>query len=561
MNAFTLDFSKYYDDILSAFKTIFGYQYSGIIDERMENVLLTTYSNYEGIKDYYEFLEDAKSRELCIKFLDRIGIDLKEFNIISYADKFDGKLEELINKYLDGEYAFKSTFQVFPDTFRAFFTDESNMCSKDVIINNRIKFINSITGRNMNKDTYLEFIKTKEYEELMILIEKYNEIYIELCDEMNTYMESIREYKEYYISELKRYNEIIDFKIDELYESIKGYFSYDIKDELYETRLDNKLLVEYFSKEYDGKLRNKNISDSEKNLIINYRERYLSNCVNPCVPSFELVDKIKEEREKKREESVRKFIYESDTFNDAVSNFADNDASREYTYRMIKNKRVCVHAGVFNGKFIPLMFLTLRKDECGTLDYIVLHEMIHALESEEIEGDNYRCGFEPKIFYGERSPHIYEHPKRKYERLNETITDLFALEALEVLHTLDIYFMDDKERTKLSPGNNNTSIILKTLLKLFMERYRDLIIEARICGNMDKLKCHIGENNFEELNDIIDYIDMLIEMGLARKLNERCMDDKLVVEYINELKKLSNVYALMDEHYKSYISGNIKKLK
>lgn len=232
--------------------------------------------------------------------------------------------------------------------------------------------------------------------------------------------------------------------------------------------------------------------------------------------------------------------------------------SKEYIYRMIKNKRVCVHAGMFNGKFIPLMFLTIRNGECGTLDYICIHELIHALESESIDKDNYRCGFEPMIFFGERSPHIYIHPKRKYERLNETITDLYALEVVEILHSLGIYFMDEKTRTKKSPGNSNTSIILKKLLSPFMERYRDLIIDARITGNMDNLYNHIGKNNFEELNDIIDYIDMLIEMGLSLKLNEKCMDDKLVVEYINELKKLSNVYTDMDEYYKSYVSNKTK---
>ena len=95
-------------------------------------------------------------------------------------------------------------------------------------------------------------------------------------------------------------------------------------------------------------------------------------------------------------------------------------------------------------------------------------------------------------------------------------------------------------------------------LWLFIERYRDLIIDARITGNMANLYNHIGKGNFEELNDILDYIDMLIEMGLPLKLNNKCMEDKLVLEYINELKKLSNVYADMDDHYKSYVSNKIK---
>ena len=37
----------------------------------------------------------------------------------------------------------------------------------------------------------------------------------------------------------------------------------------------------------------------------------------------------------------KEFIFESDTFKRAVSNFADNEASKEYMYRMIKNKRIC----------------------------------------------------------------------------------------------------------------------------------------------------------------------------------------------------------------------------
>ena len=118
MNPFTLDFTKHYEDILSAFKTIFGYKYSSIIDERLGNVLLTTYSNYEGIKAYYEYLEDAKSRELCIKFLNRIGIDLSSYNIVSFADKFDGNLKDIINMYFYVKICFCEIQQAFSFIFR-----------------------------------------------------------------------------------------------------------------------------------------------------------------------------------------------------------------------------------------------------------------------------------------------------------------------------------------------------------------------------------------------------------------------------------------------------------
>ena len=119
--------------------------------------------------------------------------------------------------------------------------------------------------------------------------------------------------------------------------------------------------------------------------------------------------------------------------------------------------------------------------------------------------------------------------------------------------------MDEKTRTKLSPGNNNTSIILKKLLSPFMERYRDLIIDARICGNMDELKIYIGSENYEEFNDIIDYIDMLVDMGLENKMNMNCLEDKVVIEYKNQIDRLYFVYDMMRKHYDKYVKQ--KKLK
>lgn len=592
MNPYTLDFSKYYDDIVSVLKTIFGYEYSSIIDERFQNIVITTYSNKEGIKAYHSFLEDSKSRELCIKFLERIGIDLSEFNITNYADRFTGKLEKLVNKYLEGYFAFKGTFQVFPDTFRAFFQDESKLCEKETILDNRIKFINSIRNAEpITRDNFSEFMKTEEYKKILLLCEKYNSVYLELVDEMNSYMESIKEYKEYYEKENARYREILSKKTTELYEDIEALLTYDIVmssldgsmytneliDKLFAGTVDTKLFIEYFSDEDESILNNSKVSDYDKKWLLYYRKKYFVNMginidawnddyyevikrddVKRVFPSKELVDEIVRLRPIKLESATKEFICESDTFKRAVKNFADDDACREYTYRIIRDNRVCVHAGVINGKFIPLMFLTLRREECGVMDYVILHETIHAIESESIGGGNYRCGFEPAIFYAEPSPYIYSNSKRKYERMNETITDMFAIEAWEILHTLGVYFEEEKTRTKSIPNNNNTSSILKEMLRPFLERYRSLIINARICGTIDELKMCIGEYNYEELNNIVDYVDTLIDMGLENRLHENKYDNKLVIEYNLQLQRLDGLYKRMDEHYSKYIKTKKK---
>lgn len=571
MNPYTLDFSKYYSDITSVLKTIFGYKYSNIIDDRFNSIIFAPYSNYKGIKAYYEFLIDAKSRELCIKFLKLIGY---EINNINYADRFTGEIEQLVNKYLEGYYAFKKPFQLCPDTFKAFFHEKSETYDKKTIIDNRIKFINNILNLNITNENIDAFSKTEKYEKLVLLCEKYNSIYTGLCDEMNEYIASIETYKNYYEDEEKRYNDILKKHLNNLFSNIKHSIPSKVKIDdinlVIGPKLDSKFLVEYFSKEDEEKLTNPSTPIYDKKFILYNRKKYFLNMgfisdinidyyelikrkdIKDIIPSFEFIEKIKREKEISIENANREFIFNSDDFKNIIKKFGNTRENKEYLYILLKNNMVCLHSAGINEKFVPVIFLTLRRGECGCFDYVILHEIIHAIESEGLESGNYRCGLEPQIFYGEDSKHIYLQPKRKYERMNEAITDIFAVEALEILHALDIYMFEPKELVKSNPGNTNTSILLKEPLKPFVEQYRELIIDARITGNIEELKLNIGSDNYEELNDIIDYIDTLIEMGLHNKIHNNELNDKLVIEYISMLKRLSILYSKMQENYDRY---------
>ncbi len=511
MNAFKLDFTKNYGDIISSFEEVFGIEYTDIINERLNNVLLTTYYTYNDIYNYYLFLEEVKSRELCIEFLKAIGIDL---NINNYYNKFEGKTKELVDLYLDGEYAFIYPFNHMPDSFRVFALEMEN----DKIRENKLKFIRSIT-----KDDNIT-IDSKEYNKLLPLMNKYNEIYSKLCKKMSEYLDSIKMYKEYYYSELRRLNEIKERKEIEFFDEINELYDLSLEKE----DINSKLLIEYF---YEDNIDKKNEFIDKYNFI----------------PKEVLVDKIKRSKEKKKEEIEKEFIMESDTFKSSIKYFYPCNESREYLYLMIKRRQVCIHAGIVDDKLIPLMFLTLRTSEFGETDYIILHELIHALESEISYEYDYRCGFEPRVYVGEKSSHIYKTNKRKYERFNEAVTDIFALEVLNNLRSKNIYLLDDKHILKEN-HNQNTSQILKHILSPFIERYRNEIICARITGDFSNLFNTIGKDNFENLNDIIDYIDMLIEMGLEYPLMNKEYSNKIVIEYINELKKLSNLYDDMSKY-------------
>lgn len=510
MNALKLDFTKNYGDIISSFKEVFGIEYTDIINERLNNVLLTTYYTHNDIYNYYLFLEEVKSRELCIEFLKTIGIDL---NINNYYNKFEGKTKELVDLYLDGEYAFIYPFNHMPDSFRVFALEMEN----DKIKENKLKFIRSITNdENITIDS-------KEYNKLLPLMNKYNEIYSKLCEKMSEYLDSIKIYKEYYYSELRRLNEIKERKVIEFFDEINELYDLSLEKE----DINSKLLIEYF---YEDNIDKKNEFIDKYNFI-----------------PKEILDKIKRSKEKKKEEIEKEFIMESDTFKSSIKYFYPCNESREYLYLMIKRRQVCIHAGIVDDKLIPLMFLTLRTSEFGETDYIILHELIHALESEISSEYDYRCGFEPRVYVGEKSSHIYKTNKRKYERFNETVADIFALEVLNNLRSKNIYLLDDKHILKEN-HNQNTSQILKHILSPFIERYRNEIIYARITGDFSNLFNTMGKDNFENLNDIIDYIDMLIEMGLETFLMNKEYSNKLVMEYINELKKLSNLYDDMSKY-------------
>ena len=91
--------------------------------------------------------------------------------------------------------------------------------------------------------------------------------------------------------------------------------------------------------------------------------------------------------------------------------------------------------------------------------------------------------------------------------------------------------------------------IVKNAVYRFYKTYRKHIIEARLNGDMTYLTNYIGIDNYEEFNDIIDHIDYLVEQGLEKKLEEKKLDDDIVIEYHELLKQLDIVYKNMEDTY------------
>lgn len=234
----------------------------------------------------------------------------------------------------------------------------------------------------------------------------------------------------------------------------------------------------------------------------------------------------------------KKEIYEKSQ----IENISNEDLVNLFRNKKFLNvktaKEICYMSA--DGDTNGTIFFSIRKYEPGKEDYLLLHEICHAIEHNSQKG---RSGFDQY----ECEANLYSN-YRKYERLNEIITDIFAIEARKNNIKKGIYIIEPKEYINEDVQNNNTSSILKNMLSEFMKKYRKDIIKARITGNMENFYNVIGKNNFEELNDIINYTDFLIqEKELNYYLRNNDSQNETVIEYNNQLKRLEQVYKNMDK--------------
>lgn len=86
MNILDIDINDSLPYIIDAFSEVYGEEYRDVITDRICNkTYFFMYNNVEGIDNYLYFLKSCKARELSIKFLDKIGIDVSKYKDISYA--------------------------------------------------------------------------------------------------------------------------------------------------------------------------------------------------------------------------------------------------------------------------------------------------------------------------------------------------------------------------------------------------------------------------------------------------------------------------------------------
>ena len=588
MDLLNLDLEQYKTYVAHAFTHVYGEKYRDIIQDRIERTLILNYNDIEGLKHYLGRLLTIKSFQLGISFLKQIGYDVTKYEEKRPIELIDDEeLYILLRPYLGNIY----------DCF-----DDPEYVRIKALNSNEYGFVELLNEmykeKEITKENLHEFMRSDDYIKILEKIKEYNKIYDELQKEYKNYEETLKDYKKYIDLERKRKSKIYEEGIKRIIKKIYPYLPSALKEKfnnstqeeikviLFGVIDDNDftdgLLLDFFDEENIYELNSNNVKIYKKNFIKEWQISYLKN-FDIDLPNREIIDSTKEEdldtylKFLKRED-VKDLIPSSDVINiihKICEEEADNCLKEYYTERddfkkimklcyldnsyedwlldFVKNKNICItgEGATIDGRYASVMFYTIRNHSFGNMAINYIHEMGHVCDDKS----NTMSGIEISDC---KIKNPYNNSKRKYEVMNEALNDIFTMEAANFLNSNNIYLFENKENTNLDYYSDNMGTLTKDILRPLVKLYRDYVIEAKINADKSILTNYIGEENFEELNDIVNKVEYLCSKGVEYKLekNEECEE---VIEYNKQLDRAQQVYKNIEEYILNNLNENKSK--
>jgi len=592
MDILNIDIKSLLPYAIDAYSSVYGEEYRSIISEKINNAIIISYRDVDELSNYIYHLKRCKRREFGVLFLESIGEDIKKYKNDNYLESFNPEVENLLENYF-GSFVVGFN-EIIKDHYIPFylFEQDNNMNSEKNT--SKLKLINYLRNNKydeITEDNFESFTKTEEYSKLLTRINEIKDVYERLFSEYKEWLGQFSSYNDYIDSEMKRKREILEEKKDELFHEIFSYLPSSVKEVLLKENKEKvcniifgvfdisyPTLIENFSDEKMSELTSSEVSLYDKSWII-YRQNIYLNGVGIKTPDDNILDNYSEEdvlkyleflkqdnvrelipsgetikyftsiREQKYEEGLKEYYTTRNDFKDALKIFGNNSNAISPIYNSFKNKSVCVLGGGAtrnDNEFISVMFYTIRTFGLGCLFFLFMHEIGHIID-QSLDG----CGFESIVDYrNDGRKNSYNSSYRKYERINETINDMFAMEAVQFLNNQGIYLIEPKEYALCDTSNINTFLIVKNLLKPLVEKFRKQVIKAKVNTNLEELTEYIGEDNFDELVDVVNKVDNLCKKGLISKIETDTQDD-IVNEYLEQLEKVKQIYINIDNYYKN----------
>ena len=587
MNLLDIDSEIFKDPIIDAFSFVYGEKYRDYISKKIKNTNFIFYYNIDGMESYVDYLKRCKEREFALYFLDEIGVS-SCYDRNNYSQDFDSDTEQVLG----------STISVYPfSKYRnrlaplcAF--DENNQEPEKVLQENRLKIINYLLqekGKKISLDQLTSFMESNEYQEIYEKIVEYQNIYNDLLEKYYEWEKSLSPYLEFINKEKKRRTRIYQEKKDELFSTIYPHLPEAVKNRICDKdfaeqekivlgnqNIDFPTLIESFSKTHIDKISDPNgdvlkelglVSSSHRDYlnslnillpfsnlfycdteekVISYLDFFKEEKIQAYIPNQDTITLVEKVRKEKEEKANAEYLYGRSDYQKIAIKFFYFPALLNAIRLIIKKQEVCVSTSyIVNplGDICPILCYSIRDNLAGALDYVLLHEGGHAIDLK----DN-SCGLEPNYtFIGESWRNPYDKRFRIYEKINENLDDIFALEALEYLHNNDIYMLEPREIVQLDCQEQNTYMATKKLLFPLLEKFRDEVIEAKINVNPSILTQCIGVDNYEGLVDAVNKVDYLCRNGLVSDL-KYAPDSAKCDEYREQVKRVADIYVAIDEY-------------
>ncbi|MBR3134732.1 MAG: hypothetical protein IKG56_04640 [Clostridia bacterium] len=497
MNILDLNIEQYIPTIIDVYTEILGEEYREIIAERLLNARYMSYTTGRGVREYCYFLRTCKERELGLKFLREIGVQSEEEQQISCAEPYSEKSRELLLEYLgssftvvgfwEEEYSV-SGIKSFDDERIEIARKKQEENENDHLLEyiriSQINMINYLRGSDeINEDNFDDFSKTEEYEQIRELCKEYMEVYKRLHEEYDEFEKTLKPLKDF-------------------------------------TEGENKELTEVSNRYGD-------------------------------------------ERREKHDEVMREYTSARGEYREKASTLTD-DRDKEILLLCYLENKIAVQL-LFESKNPMLVFSIRNQYDVPVADYLLLHEMFHLIgttvrdnpRSDTTQGEktvegirldllpdySVTSGFDGVL---DLNANRYNPRYRKYERLNETITDIFAVEARKRLHERGVFLLEDDRLLTDDLQNANTSFVLKTMLQPLLQNYREEVIKSIITGDRTILTDKVGEGNFEELNDCINAVDAILSGSIPGKDDENLVRIMLV----RQKQRCEEIYIKMENRAK-----------
>ena len=484
---------------------------------------------------------------------------------------------------------FKSTLEYYTDLVNADddFKKTYEKCAgiihkinPNITVDNCEKYLDELSNLYSLSSTMLEKYNTlveplvpfeKEYEEHKAKSSVLTEKYFRKLVENN--LDCIPD------NELDKVKDYLEGKIDrfELSEYIRFIFKSSILSD-----------ISCFNSESESLLDNPDVQEWRKDSIKNDRirlynilginlgevyEDYLKDGRVQEITSrhIKLADKIEEEYAKyKNEQNVELFSYYDryKTMREEVDGLGlldKNDGLNQSIFTLSTNTFVAPNVIMRNDetKLHPLITIGADSYTSGFLDHSICHELNHLYELVLLDinenGFSYNCGWDrgSSKYDTEVLINTIDEPKEKrpYELFNEIINELISQDISKIMADKKVFVFDDPENSKYKGYTSYEET--RFLVTAFFEEFKNEIIKSRRDGDYQILFDKVGQNNFEELNNlVVDFVRKVNGFKFFSMINalKNGIDNELTRFYHSTVEKRDIIINNMRNYKRTIIS-------